>query len=214
MFSLLGFLRQPNLPPPHERHLARHDRREQHVGAQRQAGHLQHGVCDMGDLHAIFRAVGCRLPGARRSPSRRSCPWWHCRCRSARSRCRKGGRRARASWSGPSPRAWCWCRPPNPGAGRRRIWKLSNSPRWNGCPGSTTSACSLLSAISRRQMPRQTTIGHLRTRSPRRPEFNQTASTNPGAIHSRRPSMHTNNNLPGRWPRETRPAEWSDARGR
>ncbi len=66
---------------------------------------------------------------------------------------------------------------------RGRPSKRSSLPRWNGYPGSTTIACLHLSAISHPRKPRQTIIGHLRNRSQKRPDLNQTASTNPRAAH-------------------------------
>jgi hypothetical protein len=50
-----------------ERHLAGHDRHEQHVGVERQAGHVGHGIADRLRVHARFvlhRAVGLHHAGA------------------------------------------------------------------------------------------------------------------------------------------------------
>ena len=51
------------LPSPDIRHLGGHHGHEQHVGVERQAGHVDHGVGDAADVHHRFggdRAVGLR----------------------------------------------------------------------------------------------------------------------------------------------------------
>ena len=52
--------------PPHERHLGRHDGHEQHVGIERQAGHVGDGVADGLRVHArlvLHRAIGLHHTG-------------------------------------------------------------------------------------------------------------------------------------------------------
>ena len=69
---------------------------------------------------------------------------------------------------------------------RRAPWKTKESqkPPCNGCPGSTTTDCWSPLGTSRLQKLRQTTGGNSPVRPPRwRPDLNQTASTNPGAVH-------------------------------
>jgi transposase InsO family protein len=67
-----------------------------------------------------------------------------------------------------------------PGRPRRR-W---SSRRSNGCPGSTTIACSNPSATSRLQKLRQTITGNSPVGpSKRRHDLNQPASMKAGAIH-------------------------------
>jgi transposase InsO family protein len=74
-----------------------------------------------------------------------------------------------------------------PGRPRRR-W---NWPRWNGCPGSITIACSNPSATSRRPKPRQTTIGNSPVRPRWRPDFTNGPPRNPGRFSpSFPPSAH------------------------
>ena len=53
-----------------ERHLGRHDRHEQHIGVERQAGHVDDGVGDVLDVHRRFDGdlpLACGTPSAMRA---------------------------------------------------------------------------------------------------------------------------------------------------
>jgi hypothetical protein len=59
--------------PGTRRHLRRHHRHEQHVGVERQAGHVDDGAADVASASmrgsAIREPSGCRTPAAMRSVS-------------------------------------------------------------------------------------------------------------------------------------------------
>ena len=71
---------------------------------------------------------------------------------------------------------------------RRAPWrtkKLSNWQPWNGYRGSTSTGCSSPSATYPRLRQTQTTIGNLPAWKTSPADFDQTAFTFPGTVHSR-----------------------------
>ena len=72
----------------HERHLRGHDRHEEHVRVEGQAGQRGDRTSDVIDVHQRLGARWSRRPGARPSPSAPPAPCARCRCRSGRRRCR------------------------------------------------------------------------------------------------------------------------------
>ena len=71
----------------------------------------------------------------------------------------------------------------------RRLWRNRgwNWPRWTGYIGTTTSDCWGRSGASRRRKPKRLTIGNKSVRT-RRPDSNQTAFRNPGAVQHAQPA--------------------------
>ena len=84
-----------------ERHLRRHHRHEQHVGVERQAGHVDDGLrrrCPRpSSARRAIVPLACSTPFVHRVGHARS---RRCRCRSGRRRCRTRGRPARSTSSG------------------------------------------------------------------------------------------------------------------